>query len=62
MDEGLLPNIVNPVPATVTFEMVRVAVPEFVSFTVWLLLAPTATVPKLAVAGLTVKAGVGLVS
>lgn len=45
------PLILNPAPATVACEILRLAVPVFVSTTVWLLVVPTDTFPKLTVLG-----------
>src|SRR5437667_406289 len=46
------PPIVKPVPVTLTCEMVRLAVPEFLRGTGCLLLLPRFTVPKARLAGL----------
>jgi hypothetical protein len=45
--EGFPPTTVNPAPVMVAFEMVTVAVPVFVTVTLWVVVFPTATLPKL---------------
>ena len=49
------PLIPNGAPLTVAGLIVRLMFPEFVSFTVWLELCPTVTLPKLTVAGVMVR-------
>jgi hypothetical protein len=49
------PLTLKPGPEMLSFEMVMLALPELVSVTLWLLLAPTFKVPKLKVEGLTVN-------
>ena len=47
------PLILNPAPETVAWEIVVLAVRVPVSVTVWVLLLPTATLPKLMMEGAT---------
>lgn len=54
----LPPTMLNPVPDEVSFETVRVAVPEFVKVRFWTPELPTETFPKLNELELTVSAGV----
>ncbi len=44
--------MLKPLPVTAAWETVMLAVPELVSVTVWLLLLPTFTSPKLRLVGL----------
>jgi hypothetical protein len=46
IDFGAVRLVVKPVPETVAAVILRVALPVFVSVTVWLELLPTATLPK----------------
>ncbi len=49
------PDMLNPVPATVTAETVTLPEPPFVNVIVWELLLPMFTLPKLSLAGEAVK-------
>jgi hypothetical protein len=51
------PLVLNPLPVTLTCEIVNVPVPLFVSFAVCELGEPTVTSPKLALEGMIVNAG-----
>jgi hypothetical protein len=51
------PLMLNPVPEAVAAEMVRAALPVLVSIMVCVELLPTATLPKLTLAGLIVSWG-----
>ena len=49
------PPRLNPVPVKLACETVTLAVPELVRVTVWELLLPTVTLPKLRLVGLTLS-------
>lgn len=49
----LKPLILNPAPVTVACEILKFAVPELLSITVWLPVVPTVTLPKFTLLGVT---------
>ena len=56
------PERLNPVPARVACEIERAAVPVFESFTVWLAEVFTVRLPKLTAMGVTLIAGLDVVT
>jgi len=50
-----IPEVLKPAPATVTEEIVTVAVPPFLSVTVWELFVPVVTLPNAALVGVAVS-------
>ena len=52
---GVRPLVVKPAPVTVSPETFTLELPVLVNVTVWLLLLPTFTFPKLRLAGLAVS-------
>jgi hypothetical protein len=56
------PDRLNPVPARVACEIERAAVPVFESFTVWLAEVFTVRLPKLTAMGVTLIAGLDVVT
>jgi len=59
---AISPDMLKPVPARVACEIARSAVPVFESFTVWLAEVLTVMLPKLTAAGVTLIAGVDVVT
>ena len=59
---ALSPDMLNPVPARVACEIARSAVPVFESFTVWLAEVLTVRLPKPTAVGVTLIAGVDVVT
>jgi hypothetical protein len=51
VEGGAVPVVLNPLPETVIWAMLRLEFPVFVSVTVWVPLPPTATLPKLKLLG-----------
>src|SRR5580698_9870479 len=52
-----IPEVLKPAPATVTEEIVTVAVPPFLSVMVWELFVPVVTLPNAALVGVAVSCG-----